>query len=151
MARMYSRSKGKSGSLKPSQKKQVSWIRYRPAEIELLIAKLAKEGRTPSQIGLFMRDEYGIPDIKVAAGKSITTILKERELLSKIPEDLMALIKKSIRLTKHMESNTQDFSTKRGLGLTESKIRRMIAYYKKTKKLDPDWKYDPEKIQTMIE
>jgi len=150
MARMYSGRKGKSGSTKPSKITRLSWVRYKPNEIELLIAKLAKEGKTSSQIGLFLRDVYGIPNIKQVIGKNVTTILKEKNILSKIPEDLMALIKRSITLKKHLESNKHDVPAKRGLELTESKIRKLVKYYKKTKKLDNDWKYDPDKIKILI-
>jgi len=150
MARMYSGRKGKSGSTKPSKITRLSWVRYKPNEIELLIAKLAKEGKTPSQIGLFLRDVYGIPNIKQVIGKNVTTILKEKNILSKIPEDLMALIKRSITLKKHLESNKHDVPAKRGLELTESKIRKLVKYYKKTKKLEKDWKYDPDKIKILI-
>ena len=151
MARMYSGRKGKAGSTKPSKATKLSWIRYKPNEIELLIAKMAKEGKTSSQIGLFLRDVYGIPNIKQVIGKNVTTILKEKNLLSKIPEDLMALIKKSIELRKHLESNKHDMPAKRGLELTESKIRKLVKYYKKTKKLEKDWKYDQDKIRLLIE
>jgi len=150
MARMYSGRKGKSGSTKPSKITRLSWVRYKPNEIELLIAKLAKEGKTSSQIGLFLRDVYGIPNIKQVIGKNVTTILKEKNILSKIPEDLMALIKRSITLKKHLESNKHDVPAKRGLELTESKIRKLVKYYKKTKKLEKDWKYDPDKIKILI-
>jgi len=150
MARMYSGRKGKSGSTKPSKITRLSWVRYKPNEIELLIAKLAKEGKTSSQIGLFLRDVYGIPNIKQVIGKNVTTILKEKNILSKIPEDLMALIKSSITLKKHLESNKHDVPAKRGLELTESKIRKLVKYYKKTKKLEKDWKYDPDKIKILI-
>jgi len=151
MARMYSGRKGKSGSTKPSKITRLSWVRYKPNEIELLIAKLAKEGKTPSQIGLFLRDVYGIPNIKQVIGKNVTIILKEKNILSKIPEDLMALIKRSITLKKHLESNKHDVPAKRGLELTESKIRKLVKYYKKTKKIEKDWKYDPDKIKIFIE
>ena len=88
MARMHSRKRGKSGSKRPLRKTQLSWIRYKPKEIELLIVKLAKEEKTPSEIGLIMRDTYGIPDIKAVVGKPITKILEEHKLSSKLPEDL---------------------------------------------------------------
>ena len=52
MARMHSRKKGQSGSKKPLKKEKPTWIRYKPAEIELLIVKLAKEGKTSSEIGI---------------------------------------------------------------------------------------------------
>jgi small subunit ribosomal protein S15 len=151
MARMYSGNKGKSGSTKPSKETKLSWIRYKPKEMELLIAKLAKEGRTPSQIGLYLRDVYGIPDIKSICGKNVSKILKEKNLLSTIPEDLMALMKRSMALRKHLETNKHDVPSKRGLELTEAKIRKLVKYYKKSKKLDKDWKYDPKKIRLLIE
>jgi len=147
MARRFSRKKGKAGSKKPIRKNPPSWIRYKPAEIELLITKLAKEGKTPSQIGVILRDVYGVPDIKNTAGKKITKILKEKKLAHEIPEDLMALIKRSIAIRKHLEKNKKDQPAKRGLTLTESKIRSLVSYYKKIKKLPADWKFEPEKIR----
>jgi len=150
MARKYSGSKGKAGSTKPVRTSSPSWIRYKPAEAEMLIVKLAKEGKTPSQIGLVLRDVYGIPDIKNSVGKKITKILTEKKLMSKIPEDLLALIKRSIALKKHIEKNKKDQTSKRGLTLTESKIRSLAKYYKKTKKLPADWKYEPEKIRLYV-
>jgi len=151
MSRMYSGRKGKAGSTKPSKTTKLSWVRYKPKEIELLIAKMAKDEKTSSQIGLFLRDVYGIPNIKQVIGKSITSILKEKNLLSKIPEDLMALIKRSIALKKHLELNKHDMPAKRGLELTEAKIRKLVKYYKRTKKLEKDWKYDPDKIKLLVE
>ncbi len=151
MARMHSRKRGKSGSKKPSKKVKPRWLRYKPKEIELLIVKVAKEGKTPSQIGLVLRDTYGIPDIKAAADTSVTKILKEKGLLSKIPEDLMALIRKSIRLTKHLESNKQDKTVLRGLQLTQSKIKRLVKYYKRTGRIPLDWKYDPKSVSLYVE
>ena len=55
MARMYSRKKGKAGSKKPFKSK-ANWVKYKPKEVELLIAKFAKTGKTGSQIGLILRD-----------------------------------------------------------------------------------------------
>jgi len=151
MARRYSRSKGKSGSMRPVVKTIPNWVRYKVKEVELLVVKLFKEGRTPSQIGLFLRDSYGIPDVKTLANKSITGILKEKELLKPIPEDLMALIEKAVLVRKHMEENTKDFTAKRGLQLTESKIRRIIKYYKTSGRLPEEFKYDPKKAEMFLE
>lgn len=147
MAKMHSRARGKSGSTKPIKKTIPSWVKYKPKEVELLVVKYAKEGKKPSQIGTRLRDVYGIPDIKTIVGKNVTEILKEKNLSLEFPEDLLALIKKSVFLRKHMEDNHKDFSAKRGLQLTDSKIRRLAKYYKKAKKLPSDWKYDPEKMK----
>ena len=151
MARMYSRKRGKSGSKKPLTKANLSWMRYKPKEIELLVVKLAKEGKPASLIGLVLRDSYGIPDVKSIAGKSITAILNEKKLSPKIPEDLMAVIKKSIAIRKHMEENRQDMTALRGLQVTESKIKRLVKYYKKAKKLPVDWKYDVKSLKLYAE
>jgi small subunit ribosomal protein S15 len=151
MARMHSRNKGKSKSVKPTRKTKQSWVRYKEKEIELLITKIAKEGKSPSQIGLYLRDNYGIPSVKIAANKSITNILKEKKLLKELPEDLMSLIKRAVMLKKHLEKNHKDKTAIRGLQLTESKIKRLVKYYKASKKLPVDWKYDSEKIKLFIE
>lgn len=151
MARMHSRKKGKAGSKRPMNRTKKSWIRYKPKEVELLIVKLAKEEKIPSQIGIFLRDTYGIPDIKYLVKKSILQILKEKNLVSEIPEDLSALIKRSIMIRKHLKKNSKDMTAKHGLNLTESKIKRLVKYYKKTKKLPQDWTYSPESIKLMVE
>ena len=151
MARMYSRKKGKAGPTRPLRKKLPTWLRYKPKELELLIVKLAKEGKTPSEIGIILRDSYGIPLTYKITGKKITKILEEKKLIGKLPEDLMALIKKSIAVRKHLEINHKDETAKRGLGLTESKIKRLVKYYKRTGKLAEDWKYQPERIRLYIE
>lgn len=150
MARMHSGSKGKSGSTKPI-KKVPSWIRYKEKEIEKLIIKSSKAGKTASEIGMILRDTYGINNIKAVAGKKITQILQSNSLLKALPEDLTALIRKYRDIKKHLEKNKLDNTTQRGLQLTESKIRRLIKYYKKSKKLPADWKFETEKVSMYLE
>jgi small subunit ribosomal protein S15 len=150
MSRMHSGARGKSGSKKPVKKTKPVWVRYKPTEVEFLIVKLAKEGKAPSQIGLILRDLYGIPDVKTMMGKSVSQMMKEKSLLPELPEDLMALIKKSIFIRKHLEQNHKDETARRGLQLTESKIKRIVKYYKGAGKIQEGWKYDPEKIKLII-
>ena len=147
MARMHSRKKGKHGSKKPAKKTVPSWIRYKPKEIELLIAKLAKEGKNASQIGVLLRDVYGIPNVSALCGKSISAILKEKKLTSELPEDLTALFKKYAAVMKHIEANKHDETAARGLSLTESKINRLAKYYKRTGKILGSWKFDAERAR----
>ncbi|MCX8147142.1 MAG: 30S ribosomal protein S15 [Candidatus Woesearchaeota archaeon] len=150
MARMYSRRKGKSGSKKPLVKSR-TWIRYSPKEVEHLILRLAKEGKSSSEIGLILRDTYGIPDARHITKKKITQIMKEKGIAKEIPEDLLNLIKKSVAIRKHLEENKKDMSALRGLQITESKIRKLIKYYKKTKALPLDWKFDAKSIRLYAE
>ena len=151
MARMHSRDKGSSSSKKPFKKTVPTWIRYKPKEVEMLIVKMAKEGKPPSKIGLHLRDTYGIPDVKTLTGKSVTKILEGKNLLSEVPEDLRELIRKAAMIRKHLEDNKQDKTALRGLQLTESKIKRLSGYYKQSGRLPIDWKYIPSKASTYLE
>ncbi len=151
MARMHSGKKGKSGSTKPMKKTAPSWERYKETEIEMIIAKLAKEGKSASEIGLVLRDSYGIPDVRVILKKKLMQVLKEKGLSQKIPEDLQNLIKRSIQIRKHLEDNRQDMTAKRGLQLTESKVKRLVGYYKKIGVLPAAWKYDAESVRLLVE
>jgi len=151
MARMHSRKKGKSGSKKPTEKKTYGWMTYKPKEIELLVVKFAKEGNQPSQIGLLLRDVYGIPDVKAVTGKSISKIMEEKQILAKLPENLTSLLHRVMALQKHLETNKHDTTAKRGLQLTESKVRRLVKYYKETKRLPENWKYDSRRVNLLIE
>ena len=150
MSRMHSSAKGRSGSKKPVEKTKKDWVEYNPKEIEELIEKLAKTGYSESLIGLMLRDQYGIPSIKLAVGKSISKILKEKKIATDLPRELLNLIKRSVMLEKHLAENKKDRCAKRGLQLTISKIRRLVKYYKKKKILPVDWYYSSGKAALLV-
>lgn len=150
MARLHSRKKGKSGSVRPPRLEKPVWIERSAEEVENLVIKLARKGFSKSMIGIMLRDSYGIPLVKVVTGKKITQILDEHEIQVPLPEDLSNLVKKALNIRKHMEENHKDLEGKKGLQRTESKIYRLIKYYKKAKELEKDFKYDPEKIRTLV-
>ena len=143
MARLHSRKKGKSGSVRPPRLEKPVWIERSAEEVENLVIKLARKGFSKSMIGIMLRDSYGIPLVKVVTGKKITQILDEHEIQVPLPEDLSNLVKKALNIRKHMEENHKDLEGKKGLQRTESKIYRLIKYYKKAKDLPADFKYDP--------
>lgn len=151
MAKMHSRALGKSGSKRPLKKTKPSWVRFGSKEVELLVAKLSKEGKSPSKIGLYLRDVYGIPDVRILTKKKIGVILQEKGIRPEIPEDLHSLIKKSVQLQKHREENKKDMTALRGLQLTESKIWRLVKYYKRVGRLPMDWKFDRQSIRLYAE
>ncbi|MBI4155175.1 30S ribosomal protein S15 [Candidatus Woesearchaeota archaeon] len=151
MARQYSRKHGKSGSKKPIKVVKKGWLRYSDKEIEALIVRIAKQGNKGSKIGLILRDVYGVPDVKIVTGKSISKILKENNLGSKLPEDLTALILKDIIIMKHLGNNKKDMPSLRGLTLTESKIKKLAKYYKKTGMLPQDWVFKRENAKLLLE
>jgi small subunit ribosomal protein S15 len=150
MARMHSRKKGLSGSTKPAVKTAPEWVKYKGKEIELLVIKYAKENKKPSQIGIYLRDEYGIPDIKLCTGKSVTQILGEKDLMPRFPEDLQALFKKVLAINEHLAGNHKDQPAVRGLTLTQSKILRLVKYYKRTGRIATDWNYNPKDVKLYV-
>jgi len=150
MSRFYSGNKGKSGSKQPLNEKAQEWIRYNPEEAELLVVKLYKEGHMSGQIGKILRDTYGIPNVRKLTGKRIATILKDHGVEAEFPDDLKALMIRALAVRSHLEKNKQDESAKRGLILTESKIKRLVKYYKRSGKLTEDYRYDPSKLKMLV-
>ncbi len=122
MARMYSRARGKSGSTKPN-KDVPSWVSYSPAEVEKLILKYAKSGKSTSEIGMLLRDKYGINSVKAITGKKLDKILVENKITKEMPEDLLNLIRRMVSIQLHLEKNKKDETAKRGLILTDSKVQ----------------------------
>jgi len=146
---MYSRKKGKSGSKKPMEK-IAPWVKYSGKEIEELVAKLANQGMESAKIGIVLRDKYGIPSSRLQTGKKVSGVMKEKNVYTKLPEDLLNLLKRSVNLHDHLAKNKKDYTSKRGLELTESKIRRLANYYKSKKVLPPKWKYNAQEARLLV-
>lgn len=147
MARMYSRKKGKSGSKKPVQK-VAPWMKYKPQELEEIVVKLAKEGMQSAQIGLVLRDQYGVPSVRMSKLR-VAGILKKNSIRTELPEDMVNLIKRAGTLNTHLSRNKTDYTSKRGLEITESKIRRLAKYYKREGKIPANWKWDLERAKLL--
>ncbi|MFB6193063.1 MAG: 30S ribosomal protein S15 [Candidatus Nanohaloarchaea archaeon] len=142
MARMHKSSRGSSGSSNPVEKKQPEWLDYEEDEVEELVLKLKDEGHDPSQIGMKLRDEYGIPDVKTVTGKKVTEILAENNAQEELPEDLRNLLDKAESINQHLEENKNDEKAQRRLSLVEAKIRRLASYYREEGRIDKDWEYE---------
>lgn len=151
MARIHARKRGKHGSKKPIKDIPPSWLKYKTDEIKTLVLKLFNKELLPSKIGLYLRDVYGIPSVKVATGKRIVKLLKENKVKIDIPEDLFCLFKRAVKVRKHLEKSKNDLHSKRGLRLIESKILRLVKYYKRKKLLPEDWRYEPKEVELLVE
>lgn len=134
--------KGKSHSIRPVGKRPPGWCKYTPEEVESTVVKLAKEGHSPSRIGVILRDQYGVPLTKPIVGKTIIDIMKQANLTPSMPEDLDVLLRKASSLVVHLEKNRKDPSNKRALQQVEAKIHRLSKYYKREGVLPADWKYE---------
>ena len=150
MARLHSKKKGKSGSKKPIVKVVPEWVEYSAHEAEDLIVKMGQEGRGPSAIGQTLRDTYGIPSTQNLCGKSINTILAEHDIKRNYPEDMINLIKRAVNMREHLKTNRSDKHNRTKLIHVESKIGRLVKYYRKTGKLPADWKYNPETAALLV-
>ncbi|MEM7816287.1 MAG: 30S ribosomal protein S15 [Candidatus Aenigmatarchaeota archaeon] len=125
--------------------------KYEKEELEKLILKLFKEGKKQSEIGHILRDQYGIPKVKIY-GLSIREVIKryipeERE---NVPEDLFNLLKKAVIMYNHLQINKKDKRCRHAFQLVESKIRRLADYYIRKGVLPKDWRYSIEKAKLIV-
>ena len=141
MGRMHTHRHGKSHSIRPSTTQTPLWISHSSREIEDLVIKYAKEGMTPSQIGIKLRDQHAIPLVKQITKKTLGQILQENDLVTEMPEDLENIVKKAVGLQKHLKANRGDRRNVRSLELIEAKVHRLSTYYKKIDRIPKNWKY----------
>jgi len=88
-----------------------------------------------------MRDEYGIPLLKIIMDKTITEIRTEGGIKEDMPEDLHQLVQKALALQRHLRTHNTDHRNVRSLELIEAKIHRLSKYYKRNEKIAKNWKY----------
>jgi small subunit ribosomal protein S15 len=150
MARLHSKKKGKSGTRRPRDKAAPEWIDLDKAKVEELIVKMAKEGVPPVRIGLVVRDQHGIPNLRKVLGMSLLAFLQKEKIAPEYPEDLISLIKKAVRMSAHMKASKKDVHNKVKLSHVESKIQRLVRYYIKEGVLPRDWKYERDKAALLV-
>ncbi len=143
---MHSSKKGRASSRRPMVTASPSWVQVQKKEAEDLIVQMGKMGRQASQIGLALRDQHGIPNVRLLTGKSILQILAEAGIKPQIPEDLASLIKRGRTVTRHLSENKKDESNRHGLNLIESKIRRLVKYYVREGIIPANWHYSFEGV-----
>ncbi len=141
---------GKKAKEKKKVRGSIEWAEYSPEEAAEIARKLANEGHSKSEIGMILRDQYGIPDFRKLTGKRISEALREANLKEEIPEELLNLIKKSVKIKEHLGENPKDYTCKHGYELTVSKIRRLVAYYKKKERLPEGWRFTDETARLLV-
>lgn len=82
MGRMHAPGKGISSSALPYKRTPASWVKSTPEDVIEQITKLAKKGSFPSQIGVVLRDQHGIPQVRSVTGNKILRILKSNGKVS---------------------------------------------------------------------
>ena len=147
---MYGRGKGISKSSIPYKKKAPRWLNIDSGDLVKQMEQLAKKGYKPSQIGVILRDNYAIPQSRLITGAKILRLLKKKGLAPQIPEDLYHLMRRAVSVRKHIEKNKRDRDSKFRLILVESKIHRLVRYYKLTKQLPSTWKYNYQTALALV-
>jgi small subunit ribosomal protein S15 len=150
MARMHSRKKGASRSRPPTVEKVPDWSDVSKEELEKLVIKLHDSGLPSTKIGLTLRDQYGVPSVKLVLGKNMNRFLKENSSIPEIPEDLSNLMRHSLQVRKHLKTNVKDVHNKRSLHLMENKIRRLVKYYHDSGRMARSWEYKPETVEMLV-
>ena len=138
---MHASRRGRSGSKKPLVDKAPGWVQQSPEEVKDLVVKLAGEGVSMSRMGLILRDQHAVPNVRLVTGMSMKEICAEKGVKFQLPEDLSDLMKRAVRLSGHIKSNPKDRHNIRGMQLVESKIRRLVKYYKREGILPEGWSY----------
>merc|ERR1711871_495611 len=146
----HSGGKGISKSALPYKRTPPSWLKTTAENVEEQVCKLARKGLTPSQIGTLLRDSQGIAQVKSITGNKILRLLKQAGLAPDIPEDLYMLIKKAVAVRKHLNRNKKDKDSKFRLILIESRIHRLSRYYRLSKKLAANWRYESATASTLV-
>lgn len=153
MARMHTRTRGSSSSDNPVVTEPPEWSAQDSNAVEERVVELAEQGLSTSEIGVRLRDEgvkgEPVPSVKLVTGKKVTEILEEHDLEPDVPEDLRNLLEKAVRLNDHMDRNQVDYSNKRALQNVESKIHRLVDYYR-GKELPEDFGYDVETARSIV-
>jgi small subunit ribosomal protein S15 len=144
---MHTRRRGSSDSDRPVADEPPEWSDVDAETIEQRVVELAEQGHDPSEIGVLLRDQgvqgTPVPDVTLATDKKITEILEEHDAQPEIPEDLRNLMRRAARLDAHLQDNPTDYQNKRALQNTESKIRRLVEYYRGDE-LDQEFSYSVE-------
>ena len=146
MARLHSKKKGKAGTKRPKSKTAPVWVGMEKSQMKETILKMAREGVPPVKIGLYLRDQHGVANLRGLLGMTLLAFLKKEKAAPEYPEDLLSLIKKAARIQSHMKSSKKDVHNKVKLGHVESKINRLVKYYSSKGMLPKGWKYNSEQI-----
>ncbi|WP_049970444.1 30S ribosomal protein S15 [Haladaptatus cibarius] len=153
MARMHTRRRGSSGSDRPVADEPPEWSDVEADDVEDRVVELAEDGYSPSEIGLKLRDEgvtgTPVPNVKLVTGKKVTEILEENDAEPDLPEDLYNLMERAVRLREHVDENPQDKHNKRALQNTESKVRRLVNYYRGDE-VDQDFTYSYDVAKELL-
>jgi ribosomal protein S15P/S13E len=105
------------------------WLKYSEEEVKSIILKLGNKGLTAEKIGLTLRDQYGIPKVKLYNIK-IKKVLGEKYT----DPNILNLNKKLDQIIVHYKKNKKDKKAERSLIITKAKLKKREEYEAKESK-----------------
>lgn len=148
MARLHTRKHGKSKSRKPTLADAT--LDADKSKVEKAILEYSKQGLNGAAIGQRIKEKHEAGYLKPLLGKRLNRFLADSGVEQKLPDDLMALMKKAVGMHNHLAANHRDVYGKLRLTRVEAKIGRLSKYYRKEGRLPADWKYDPKQAALII-
>jgi small subunit ribosomal protein S15 len=106
------------------------WLKLSEEEVKKIIAQLS-EKYAPAQIGLILRDQYGVPTTKVY-GKKLSAYFKE--LGKDYHAELTNASEKVEKMKEHMVKNKTDKKAKHKYQKAVSHFNALKKYTEKRKK-----------------
>jgi small subunit ribosomal protein S15 len=106
------------------------WLKTTEEELKKLIGQLA-EKNAPAQIGIILRDQYGIPTTRLY-GKKLGQYLKEMGI--ELDPDKENAEKKLERLKEHFKENKTDKKAKHKLQKAQGRVRTLGKYAERRNK-----------------
>ncbi|MBR9704906.1 hypothetical protein GOV12_05825 [Candidatus Pacearchaeota archaeon] len=99
------------------------WLKYTKKEIEAIIVKLANKDMTAEKIGLTLRDQYGIPKVKLYD-------IKIKEVMGDKYKDqnTINLNNKIDAITLHNRKYHGDQKAKRQLNIAKANLKKRKEY-----------------------
>lgn len=100
---------------------KTEWVKLKSEEVEQKVIDLGKKGMSPDKIGLVLRDQHGIPKIKLF-GKKIGKILEQAGINYQYHVPVENKVNK---LKRHSDKHKHDYSAKRSLIKSNAKLNML--------------------------
>lgn len=105
--------------------KKPTWLKYTENEVKAIILKLANKGFTSEKIGLILKNQYGIPKVKLYG-------IKIKNVLDNFQEPTTINLGKKIeKINEHFKKNRGDKKAERSLTITKAKLIKRLKNIKK--------------------
>ncbi len=85
MARMHARKRGQASSTRPYRNQPPEWMPYDKDFVVKKVEELRRQGQSSAMIGVILRDQYGISNVKEVFSTKMNKIVEDLNLQPKYP------------------------------------------------------------------